>query len=100
MSRSDFVELMKKKAGDTKEIKEDKRDAKYSGTRNMNKKIVSVENSRRVLRNDIYPYEEDEEDQKINEEFKGVIRSVKIIFILATKSSCFGKIKTGERKRK
>jgi hypothetical protein len=81
MSKDDFKELMRNKANEMKELKDEKVVEVRSSTRKNTKKLTGKESDRKIIMKnlDIFPYEEDEEDQKINEEFKGVLRSVKIL---------------------
>ena len=78
MSKEDFIMLMNEQSRQLniqKELKENKEmlERKKSGLKNTNakqpSKILNQEENEEYL--------EDDEDQKINEEFKGVIRSVR-----------------------
>lgn len=82
MTKDEFIELMNKQSKEMnlkKEIQEQKEnvDRKKSGLKSSNhKQIVDV-----IHHEETEEYVEDEEDQRINEEFKGVIRSVIYLLI-------------------
>jgi len=76
MTKPEFISLMKEKAREIVEVKDDKDGAIRSGRRKNTKRTLSHKKTIKEKAVDNYEVEEDEEDQKINEEFKGVVRSV------------------------
>lgn len=82
MTKSEFEKLMKSQSRDFNDHKDEKKNEVRTSARKGTKKSSRRESAKKVIKHlDSYPYEEDEEDQKINEEFKGVIRSVRIMLI-------------------
>ena len=76
MTKPEFISLMKEKTREIVEVKDDKDGAIRSGRRKNTKRTPSHKKTIKEKAADNYEVEEDEEDQKINEEFKGVVRSV------------------------
>ena len=99
MSKADFIVIMNKQSKEMNLKKEEQEhkenmERKKSGLKSSNhKQIVDV-----IHHEETEEYVEDEEDQKINEEFKGVIRSVTILLIQQQRSAALEKLKQDREK--
>jgi hypothetical protein len=77
MTKEDFIKIMNKQSKENNALKEEQEQKENIERKKSGLKSVShKQNSHIIHHKEADEYEEDEEDQKINEEFKGVIRSV------------------------
>lgn len=99
MTKDEFIVLMKKQSAEMnfkKKEQEEKEnmERKKSGLKSLNtKQIIDV-----IHHEETEEYVEDEEDQKINEEFKGVIRSVIYLLKQQQRSAALEKLKQEREK--